>query len=949
MEIEAKFVVPNRQTYRSLLRLRDLAGYTLIPTAAVNMVDRYFDTADGRLLAAGYACRLRTEGASVLATLKGLGGARGAIHHRDEQEIQLPMWTPDAAAWPASPARDLALKLSGGAALQSLFDLEQHRTRSDVMDGSRRVAELSLDAVRVVVGRRPALYYELEVELKAEGTETDLARIAQMLSDVQGLAAEPRSKFERALETLRTRGAAVDGRLSTQERDTLVGHAAGRDSELARRAAVVLGWADGLPTREIVLRSGLSGGRVRFWLRAFRADRMRIFTSLATAQPQSAAAKKPAPLPPAAVRTRSSRRRVPATVAAAASSPDEAVPEPAVPAPAGKSRRPAAVGATTEERPSDGPALTATPVEPPPAAPSPQPVRGRRGLPTVAEFCRAHGVDLAHAACVAGHAVRLFDVLARIHGLPRKRRKLLRQAALLCTVGAHQDPERPQRAGRDLILAEPFRGISTGDRLVLASVVALQRGKPKPDKEPTMAALEPKQRELAISLAALLRVAEALDASHTQATRFESLEGAGSVHCQIVLAGPAADVDARQAAVSAAWWQRLHQQELVFTALPAPAAAPAGDAGPLEAVAAGEAATKPVPVPAAAPVEIPPMRADEPMSEAGRKVLYTHFLRMLDNEEGTRLGEDIEALHDMRVATRRMRAAYRIFAAYFEPKAVKPFNKSLRRVGATLGAVRDLDVLLEKAVAFESATVAASQGADEDDFNAALPAADAGANASVETPAATPAVGGALAPLLDDWHARRELARREMLDTLDSAGYRRFVAEFQAFLATPGAGARQVSPGEPVPYQVRHVLPRLIFERYETVRAYEPVLRNGAPITTYHMLRIDFKRLRYLLEFFRDVLGPEAPELIRQVTVLQDLLGALHDAYVAEELIQTLLDEQRGKRKKAQPPAALAGVERYLEVQRAAQQELLAKFPTPWAEVLGFEFRRSLALAAAVS
>ncbi len=941
MEIEAKFVVPNRQTYRSLLRLRDLAGYTLIPTAAVNMVDRYFDTADGRLLAAGYACRLRTEGASVLATLKGLGGALGAIHHRDEQEIQLPKWTPDAVAWPGSPARDLALKLSGGAALQPLFDLEQHRTRSDLMDGARRVAELSLDAVRVVVGRRPALYYELEVELKAEGTEADLARIAQALSDVQGLAAEPRSKSERALETLRTRGAAVDGRLSMQERGVLAAHVAGPDSELARRAAVVLGWADGLPTREIVVRSGLSSGRVRFWLRAFRADRMRIFAPLAAAQttevahPQPARARKPAP------RAHPERRPVPATAAAAASSPDAAVSQPAVsqpavsqpavPTPAGTPRRPV---------PAAAPSLTAAPVEPPepPAVPPLQPVRGRRGLPTVAEFCRAHGVDMVHAARVADHAGFLFDALAGIHGLPRKRRKLARQAALLCTVGARQDSERPHRAGRDLILAEPLREISTGDRLLLASVVALQRAKPKPDKEPTMAALEPKQRELAVSLAALLQVAEALDASRSQATCFESVEGTGSVHCEIVLAGPAADVDARQAAIASAWWQRLYKQELVFTAAPAPVVAPAAAAaaGTGSAAVAAETAAAELPV-APAPVEIPPMRADEPMSEAGRKVLYTHFLRMLANEEGTRLGENIEALHDMRVSTRRMRAAYRIFEAYFEPKAVRSFNKTLRRIGAALGAVRDLDVLLEKAEAYQGALQAA-------------PAAPAAAPAdAIQAPPAEDA--GGLAPLLDDWHARRELARREMLDTLDSGAYRRFVADFQAFLTTPGAGARPVPPGEPVPYQVRHVVPRLVFERYEVVRAYEPVLRggvrDGAPLTSYHMLRIDCKRLRYLLEFSRDVLGPEAPELIRQVTGLQDLLGALHDAYVAEGLIQTLLDEQRSKRKKARP-VSLVGVERYWEVQRAAQQELLVQFPALWSQVLGADFRRSLALAVAV-
>ncbi len=49
------------------------------------------------------------------------------------------------------------------------------------------------------------------------------------------------------------------------------------------------------------------------------------------------------------------------------------------------------------------------------------------------------------------------------------------------------------------------------------------------------------------------------------------------------------------------------------------------------------------------------------MSEAGRKTFRFHFRRMVYNEPGTRLGEDIEAMHDMRVATRRMRAAFRVF------------------------------------------------------------------------------------------------------------------------------------------------------------------------------------------------------------------------------------------------------------------------------------------------
>ncbi len=877
MEIEAKFAIPNRQVYRDFLRVRQLAGFTLVPAGAVNVTDQYVDTADARLLQAGYACRLRTAGADVVVSLKGLGGAEGAIHHRDEQEAHLPGLTLDIHAWPPSPARDLALHLAGEAALQPLFDLEQHRVRADVVeslsDGARRVAQLSLDAVRAAVGRRPAFYYELEVELTDDGTEADLARIAEELADTYRLTPESRSKFERGLAALRSRGAAVEGRLSPAEQDALQGWMGHADPELARRAAVVLAWAEGLPTRDIVARSGLSAGRVRFWLRAFRERRMAVFEE--------------------------DDRQEPTDTGKTASA----------------NQRPKTIPKMTDGQPAQARRGRAARGEPqaqaaPPTERASLPTN-RQGLPTVLAFCRFYRVDLNHARRVAQHADKLFMLLRSRHRLPRKRRKLLKQAALLVTVGAQADPERPHRAGRDLILAQPFHRVPTADRLLLACIVAFQGRKVKPEKEPTMAALEPKQRDQVLRLAALLRVAEALDFSHSQTTEITGVEDADAASCAIQLAGPSAEVDALQATERGDLWRRLFDQELLFEAAGqaaegdrmAAAAAPAPAAEPLAESAVMDAAE--------------PLLPDEPMSEAGRKLLRLHFGRMLTNEPGTRAGEDIEALHDMRVATRRMRAAYGIFAEYFDSAILDPFNKGLRRTGRNLGAVRDLDVLLEKAEA----------------YRAALPP-DAAAE-------------GDIAPLLDDWHARRAVARRQMLEYLDGQGYRTFVADFRTFLTTPGAGALTYpTDQQPVPYQVRHVVPRLIFTRYEAVRAYEPVI-DTAPLPTYHLLRIDCKRLRYALEFFRDVLGPEAPGLIKQVTALQDLLGALQDAHVAEGLIADFLQNQP-KRKKKSPAISLAGVEQYLAAQRAAQEDLLALFPPAWSEVTGPDFRRALALAVSV-
>ncbi len=202
MEIEAKFSVPNRLTFPWWARLRRLASFTLSPAGTAQVADRYFDTPNRLLLKAGYACRLRREGDALLVTLKGTGGASGPIHRRDKRGVRLGAWNPDPSAWPDCPARDLALELASGESLQALFDLAQARTRSSLLDGDRRVAELSLDAVQVGVGWRPISYYELEAGLAPEGTEADLAAVVAELALAWGLAPEPRSKFDRGLQAV---------------------------------------------------------------------------------------------------------------------------------------------------------------------------------------------------------------------------------------------------------------------------------------------------------------------------------------------------------------------------------------------------------------------------------------------------------------------------------------------------------------------------------------------------------------------------------------------------------------------------------------------------------------------------------------------------------------------------------------------------------------------------
>src|SRR5690606_11924652 len=81
--------------------------------------------------------------------------------------------------------------------------------------------------------------------------------------------------------------------------------------------------------------------------------------------------------------------------------------------------------------------------------------------------------------------------------------------------------------------------------------------------------------------------------------------------------------------------------------------------------------------------------------EVGYAVLRRHFAALVANEPGTRLGEDPEALHDMRVAARRLRAALQEFRPFLTPELPR-FREEIAWIARALGEVRDLDVQLER-------------------------------------------------------------------------------------------------------------------------------------------------------------------------------------------------------------------------------------------------------------
>lgn len=303
-------------------------------------------------------------------------------------------------------------------------------------------------------------------------------------------------------------------------------------------------------------------------------------------------------------------------------------------------------------------------------------------------------------------------------------------------------------------------------------------------------------------------------------------------------------------------------------------------------------------VPAAVP-DLGPTALSPGMTAAqyGVAVLRRHFATLLANEPGARLGEDPEFVHDMRVASRRIRAAMSAFDPYL-PLLVRRLRTEMGWLTGVLGEVRDLDVQLEQI----------------EGWRESLPGLP---------PAAIDQLEAAL-------NARRERARKRMLTALDSRRHDRLVERFTAALRREPP---RTVPASRVP--VLTVAPQLMEKRYRRVRRLADRITSTSPASDYHALRIESKKLRYACEFAAPLYDKPAAEFALRVTALQDLLGEHQDADVA---VEQLLALARENRRRFGPEAHIAigmMTERYNV--RAAQ--LRARFPTVYARLRGKPWR----------
>ena len=881
MEIESKFLVPEETDFKALENLSMLASYTISEAKIQIIEDTFLDTENKDIMAAGYYLRVRKAAGEKgkWVTIKSLGGFEGGTHRREEYVSFLPEGL-SVLECPSLRIRNMIFEFTSGLDLSPLITLKQKRIIRKLNLEEKQVAELYLDRVNLKSGSRKKLYNEFEVELKSEGTVKDLETIRDFLLNNYSLVESPFSKFERACifrENLPEKTF-----LNLKER-AVCAQLANHKNIYGKQAKILLLIDRGSNPAELSLLFKIPEPEIEALLSKFEKERLSVF---------------------------------PFT---------------------GNKRKPPGKSLAFHFQPWSG-----------------EPHKGwtEMGIEewTPDALMELYGINRERAENIRAGTLALFDGLSAYHGLGKEEKELLGLAALLQDIGRTVSGEEEAIMSREILLTHPVKGLKLNELQMLALLMKLQDPEISEKKlsavlEEENTGLSPAFQNKALILTTFLRIANLSETGNQQflPCRFRQLDRA----VEIELMGPDAEKTAKKAEKRSELWEYLFSTELRFTQARKPLESEDSQRASEkdsektqrekgeEAEEAEEAeekgkkktrekvedkAEKRIEKKKRKETQKFTVSPEDSMAFVAHRIFTYQLAQMLAHEKGTRKGEDIEELHDMRVAVRRMRAAAIVFDEYLESEKLEPHLKGLKRTLGALGGVRDLDVFREKA---ETYLKTLPSGHEHD-----------------------------LDPLFITLTEEREKARENMLDYLDNEKYSRFKKDFSEFLDFPETWALPTTTEkhDALPNRVKDVLPSILYARLADISAYSEWVEGPyVSVERLHRLRIAAKGLRYTLEFFESVLGKEVEPLIKDFKVLQDHLGDLHDAAVATEILVSYLrtgtwgpSESEKASSKTQISESPGGVEAYLAYREEELLTLLNTFPDAWEKVRTEEFRNRI-------
>jgi CHAD domain-containing protein len=318
-----------------------------------------------------------------------------------------------------------------------------------------------------------------------------------------------------------------------------------------------------------------------------------------------------------------------------------------------------------------------------------------------------------------------------------------------------------------------------------------------------------------------------------------------------------------------------------------------GEFTPKVVRALGPAATERTDLPA------PPPLTGRPTGRAVVGAALAHAVRRLVEHDALVRRGAPDAVHQMRVACRRLRSDLRTFRPLVDPEWAAGLREELSWLGEVLGAARDLEVQQER--------IRAAVDADP------LAPVDAAAAARIDA-----ALSG-----------REEAAVAGVLSAMDTPRYRELLERVVEAARHPAFSLLAAAPAD------ESIVP-LIGGAWKKLLRKGDKLSADKPDDAWHRVRILAKRARYAAEAAAPAAGKPARRLAAAAESVQDLLGNHQDAAVAAQTLRDLATEH------PDDPQFVLTCGRLAERERADLRAIRSEFPQVWQEATGGKAARWL-------
>jgi exopolyphosphatase/guanosine-5'-triphosphate,3'-diphosphate pyrophosphatase len=419
---------------------------------------------------------------------------------------------------------------------------------------------------------------------------------------------------------------------------------------------------------------------------------------------------------------------------------------------------------------------------------------------SIDELCAAYDNEDVHTEHVTALALRLFDRTRVRLGLPAAARRLLEAAARLHDVGYSVDPVHHVQAGAEIVLEEGIKGFTAPECEQITQIMVRHSGKVSASGVSTRL----------LQLAAFLRIGDALDYSHAQTAKIVGVRRARRTIFVTVRSDWFPESLAR-ADRKADLWRSIFPYDIQFVAAPV---------------------TK--------ESREPLVRANTPVIEAARRLLWIQFKIILVNLDAAVEGKTSGPLHDVRVAVRRLRSLLRVFRKHLPDQPQQEIDDLLAEISEELGPVRDLDEWVDLLQSARVRTITAR--------SRLFPA------------------------YMLHHHQRRQLAYATVRRCLRGRHFTSQRLKINHLLREELPRLVKTEPPGSLPkFAARHLDKAL-----RRARKSERLRRSTSP-KKVHELRIALRKARYLAEFFAAVLGANTAKLGSRLHQVERVLGRIHD------------------------------------------------------------------------